>query len=166
MFIAPYSPPNNHQRTKTMKALLVTTLILVSTLAQAERPEIIVGLYTAHLSEAAQDYNNDNRLIAVKYHTFIAGTFVNSYGDRTYMAGAVYERTPTLSGHEFIYGFTAGAMYGYCWDEVAIGKRYDLDDCEPTVTPYVKPFAGYRYDALSVRLLVGSVMMLTAGFEF
>lgn len=149
-----------------MKALLTAALVLASTLAHAERLELIAGLYTTHLSEAAHDYNNDNRLIAVKYHTLIAGTFVNSYGERSYLAGAVYERVPKLLGHEFIYGFTAGAMYGYCWDEVAIGKRYSLDDCDPTVTPYIKPFAGYRYDSLSVRMLVGSVIMVTTGFQF
>ena len=149
-----------------MRTILITILALIAITAHAETTEVIAGVYTTHFADDAQQYNNDNRLVAIRYHTLIGGTFINSYHQRTYFAGAIFEREAVLSGHRFSYGFSTGAMHGYCWEAFQYGKPFHADTCEQVVTPYLAPFVGYRYDALSLRVLsFGTSLTVTLGFE-
>lgn len=87
---------------------------------------LIVGLSTSHTAYN-EFYNNDNQLFMVQYDNYTAGTMINSYGHRSFMAG--YDFNATFDK------LTLGALWG-------------------AVTGYNKPMEGnledgtwYRFDA-------------------
>lgn len=141
---------------------LALVVALAAPYATAEPRELMASLWSTHLD--GREYNDDNRLFAARHGTLVGGTFVNSYYQRSYFAGALIEREARLG---LFYGFSAGAMYGYCLESFGWGKEFDSTDCGQTITPYLVPVVGYRYDALSVRaLLFGPSLQVAVGVQF
>lgn len=73
-----------------------------------------IGLWTLHL----YDYKNiniyNNSLYLLAYKGFCAGTFMNCYGDRTYMLGVQrYFIDKPLGPFCTMLGYRAGFLYGY-----------------------------------------------------
>lgn len=77
-----------------------------------------LGMWSFHLNpESERTDNRVNNLFCVEYHSMFLGTFINSFGDRTYAAG-VHRNFYT---HQFIndpnlnytMGYRLGLMHGY-----------------------------------------------------
>ena len=99
-----------------MRFLLILTLLLSST----ANAYVMVGGWSKHFHDKGQNETHD--LMAVEYDSVIAGTFVNSYGDRSYVAG--YDFSGYWKGLE--YGAIVGGVIGY-----------PQSDLLPAVVPYV-----------------------------
>lgn len=77
-------------------------------------------------------YNNDNQLFAVKYDQIIAGTMINSFKRRSYLAG--YD----VKGGDN-WGVIVGGASGYdydCVSKVCTQDERDESDIIPLVAPY------------------------------
>ena len=97
---------------------------------------LLLGLYTAHMTGGT--YNNENQLMAAKYNSYVAGTMVNSYKRRSYLAG--YD----IEGGEN-WGIIVGGVSGYdydCMRKVCMQYERDQSDVIPLIAPY------YRYGPL------------------
>ncbi|MGF1612849.1 MAG: hypothetical protein ACFCVA_02780 [Gammaproteobacteria bacterium] len=88
-------------------------------LGEPGQDNLYLGMWSHHL-KGNEGYQTQNDLIGVSYDGYFFGTFINSYDDRAWSAGAqrdVYEnrwRRLKLEG-----GYRAGLLYGY--DNVTVG---------------------------------------------
>jgi len=77
-----------------------------------QRSTMYAGMWTRHLHHGGVD---NNRLGAITYRGYFAGTFINSYHRRSYAVGIERSvRTGVLgSGTEYGVGYRVGAIHGY-----------------------------------------------------
>lgn len=107
-----------------MKALLLLcTLASLSTNATS----IHFGGWSKH---KAKGLNETHQLYAIEHRNVIAGTFINSYNNRGYIAGYNWK----ASAKYFDYGVVLGGVTGYNKGEI---KAVDCSNLCPLVIPYI-----------------------------
>lgn len=138
-------------RMEKTKLAIAALLLALSSLAAAGEynTEILYGFYTDHLNKG--DFNEENHLVGIRHKSFVAGTFENSYHQRTYFAGYLKEWNPRPN---LILGGVVGGMHGYCWEAFEPGKAVDIDNCRPATTPMLSGWVGYQFDRVSVRIAI------------
>lgn len=112
---------------------------------------IILGLATIHIG--GHNYNNDNKLIAVKYNQYVVGTMDNSYHRRSYILAKDYNINRN-------FGVLIGGSSGYDYDcilNMCKNKDRGDDDILPVVAPY------YQYKGLTVLVQGNAIAMM---YEF
>ncbi len=83
-----------------------------STFTRAEDNHVYTGAWSQHDNkEFDYEYTERNDLVAIQYKRYFGGTFVNSYGHRTYAAG-IYIPT-SLKNTPVELSVIAGVSYGY-----------------------------------------------------
>lgn len=77
-------------------------------------PVLYLGMWTLHLIKKG-DSNATNDLLGFSYKNFFAGTFRNSFGDRSYAAGIGGYWINSEISDELTYhlGYRLGLIYGY-----------------------------------------------------
>ena len=100
---------------------------------------LIVGLATAH-THSNEYYNNDNQLVMVQYENWTVGTMMNSYNNRSFMAG--YDFNFEFGGSRW--GLLAGGTTGYDVDlrgeDEKLGKWQIDKASELPVMPMIAPY--------------------------
>lgn len=100
----------------------IIILLLFSSIAFAD--SINFGIYTDHSVQG--DFNEQNNLIALEVNNNVFASFINSYGDQSYILAKQLMISNNL-------GFIAGLSHGY-----------NLD----CVINYCKPIGGYKKQLL------------------
>jgi hypothetical protein len=133
-------------KTKTFATCLLVASTLTTALASANcRPESnTLGLWTNihsyHLSRE-NVVNEENQLLGLQWNRWFAGTFSNSFYQRSYVLGWCWLRGDWAVSHSSKWSVTAklspGIAYGY-------GNRFLLSFWN--LTPGLLPSAGFNYD--------------------
>lgn len=142
-----------------MKKLLIALLAL-SPLA-AEANGLYLGGWSSHLDgskdKTGYEYNEKHDLIAVEYNQIFVGTMLNSYSDRSFVAGYSFE---PLSTEYVDFKLLVGAVHGYQEKHNKILRVGSLNGFVAPVmeinTPYIKPTV----------MLFGKAVTLTFKVEF
>ena len=129
--------------------------------SRASRQDRVVwSQWTRHLSDTRTHISND-KIIAVVYRGYFAGTFRTTHDGRAYSLGVERE---WLSSDRGIFGvglgFRAGLVYGYDeqlgWLAAAV-----------PILPFVSPMVQGRMGPITAELThTWVVLSLTAGFRF
>ena len=118
-----------------MKPVILLTLLLATATPAHAELALLAGGWSTHLSSG--DYNETHEATLVEYKNYMAGTFTNSYGRETWVAGyggAIQRGHWRLSGH-------VGLMRGY---ERCYGAGRDGDNTK--ICPMAYPALTYtRY---------------------
>lgn len=142
-----------------MKKLLIALLALSPMAVTANG--LYVGGWSNHLSgstdKSGYEYNEKHDLIAVEYNQIFAGTMLNSYSGRSYVAGYSFE---PLSTKYVDFKLLVGAVHGYTVDQNKIARVGSLNGFIAPVmeinTPYIQPSV----------MLFGEALTLTFKYEF
>lgn len=135
-------------------ALIFITAAILSAPSHAD--SVYVGAWSKHLDGG--DYNETHELIAVERRDWIAGTLINSFGDRTYMFGKGWDLATTEDWNFRVY---AGASYGY---RACDGSEQGED---PKVCPAIVPELSYtKHRVQPAIMLFGGAVALSVKFEF
>ncbi len=105
---------------------------------------IILGMFSKHTSSTKR--NEDNHMVGIQYKGYTAGTFVNSYHDRTYFAGVSRElwQKKITDNFDINFHYRAGLLHGY-------GDHYpDLLG----LTPVILPIVGFNYKGKCLDLTI------------
>jgi len=127
---------------------------------KGEEPEshLYLGMLTWHFNSKSRHEDRwQNQLIAGNYKSFFAGTFLNSFSDRTYVAGIqrnVFKRGDNIKGYEI--GYRAGGIYGY-------EERFGHIAKTLPVLPLIQPYIAFQYRRVGVEFSYIGVV-LTAEF--
>lgn len=113
---------------------------------------VYYGVWTTHLSDKwDNDYNNDNQLVAVEYRDWVAGTFKNSFYDRTWIAGYNFK----YEWNDLVLGAVTGVSYGYDEDDIDDEKfRINYKGWMPVVFPHAS-YPVYNDGDVEVRPVIG-----------
>jgi len=101
---------------------------------------LIFGLATTHI-QYNDHYNNDNELVMIQVDKWTAGTMINSFNYRSYLAGYDFQ----FNTDSFDYGLMVGGVTGYDKDYsyTLDGKYYTLESLTnlkimPMAAPYIQ----------------------------
>lgn len=141
------------------RSVLIAFLALAALSAHAaadDRAHIHLGQWSWHFNRTVA-WNETNDLIALEYKNVFVGSFVNSYGDRSYTAAY---RLPHQMGPLDL-GLKVGAVYGYkdnlvWWKEGNVAPFLLLDAALP-ITEHI---------AVVSHFLPGGFISLGARFSF
>ena len=120
--------------------------------------EIFLGGISKHFGN--ENVTNENHeLVALEFNHIIGGTFINSYGNRSYLLGysAEWNKDHWLSFH-----LAAGVVKGYSDEQYKYLPCFQSEVCPTAIvglsvnTPYTKPHL----------FLMGNALVFTLGFEF
>lgn len=119
-----------------------------------------VGGWSKHLNDSDYDRNENNQLYAFEYRNWLAGTFVNSFYDRTWLVGYNWR----YENGRFEAGLITGVSYGYD-EEDADKSKYAIsyNGWSPVLFPYIG-YSLYNSDSLEVVPtlgLLGSALSLS-----
>lgn len=84
-----------------------------------------LGAMSLHLDND-YDYNQSNKLIMVEHESYVAGGFVNSFNDFSFIAGKAFE----WESQYIDYGVIVGGVTGYEYD-------FTYKGITPMIAPYV-----------------------------
>lgn len=87
-------------------SLIIIVAVILS--APAHAASVYVGAWSKHMDSGK--YNETHDLVALEHRGWIAGTLVNSYNDRTYIAGYGWDLVQVTDWKIRLH---AGASYGY-----------------------------------------------------
>lgn len=117
-----------------------------------------VGGWSYQLNDYAR--NEDTQLYALEYRHWLAGTFVNSFYDRTWLVGYNW----VYKIYKFEAGIVTGLSYGYDEEDVSDSKHtFSYNGWSPVLFPHVS-YSLYNSDSLEVRPtlgLLGSALSLS-----
>lgn len=138
---------------------IAVALMLAALSVQASAREPInlhLGQWSWHFNRTVA-WNETNDLIAIEYRNVFVGSFVNSYGDRSYTAAY---RLPYAMGPLDL-GIKLGAVYGYqdnlvWWKEGNVAPFVLLDAALPIT----------EHAAIVSHFLPGGFVSLGARFTF
>lgn len=133
---------------ETVKWVVVLALCAVASKAGATT--LYLGAWSKHLDGGS--YNETHDLVAVEHNRWIAGTLVNSYNDRTYIAGHGWD---LAQGNDWRFRLYAGASYGYRSCEA--GETGDSAKVCPLLVPELT-YTKYRVKP-AVMLFGGAVAL-------
>ncbi|CAL9978275.1 antimicrobial peptide resistance and lipid A acyl ation protein PagP [Vibrio phage K449] len=118
------------------------------------------GGWSHHLNDSDYDYNENNKLHALEYQNWLAGSFVNSYYDRTWLVGYNFR----YENGRFEAGLITALSYGYDEDDVSDMKfALNYKGFMPVLFPYIG-YSLYNSDSLEVVPtlgLLGSALSLS-----
>ena len=114
---------------------------------------IYLGMWSYHVINDDESYQNTHNLIGVTYKGVFAGTFENSHDNRTWAVGFQRDVYQTVLGElSMDVGYRLGLMHGY--DKMEIG--------DTGIFPLLQLYSDIRYKKVGVQLSwAGSVV--TAG---
>ncbi len=126
----------------------------------------IIGIGTTHVFYN-DHYNNENQLIMVQYDNWTAGTMINSYNNRSFMAG--YDFNIQAGGSRW--GVMVGGVTGYDKDyiydykgELYIIKKENNSPITPMVALYVRaPLTDHVHAQIN---FLGSAINLSTAITF
>lgn len=104
---------------------------------------LYAGMWTYHINASSRkDDNANNELLGFVYKSIFAGTFLNSYGERSYAVGVqrnlyAHQFTNHPDWHYYV-GYRAGAIYGY-------DSRLSHFAGESPIIPYASLMTSIRY---------------------
>ncbi|MCF6766230.1 hypothetical protein L3V82_10640 [Thiotrichales bacterium 19S3-7] len=125
---------------------------------------LYLGMWSYHVSEKHpfRDYNYKNNMIGISYKSLTAGTFINSFHQRSYTVGIrrnLWEKK--VGDWNFQAGYNLGIVYGY-----KDGKGMFLSDYSPVI-PVGLLYLDITYHNVGVSLsTVGDVFMVGFKVEF
>ncbi len=108
------------------------------------RNAVILGMFSKHTSKTRR--NEDNHMVGIQYKGYTAGSFINSYHDRTYFAGVSREVWQKKINDNFYINFhyRAGLLHGY-------GDHYpDFIG----LTPVILPIIGFDYKGKAIDITI------------
>jgi hypothetical protein len=124
---------------------VLTVLLLLSQLTYASDYYLYTGGFSQHFKsegEGEDKYNENNQLIGVEFHTIVAGTFKNTYNDRSFYIGRKFFK----EAGNLELGIVAGATYGYyeCYGPKDPKTETFGQRTLPRWCPLISPYAVYR----------------------
>lgn len=127
--------------------------------------KLYYGGWSKHLNESDYDRNENNQLVAFEYRSWVVGTFVNSFYDRTWMAGYNFN----YAWDKLEVGIIGGVSYGYD-EEDADESKYAISykGWSPVGFLYIS-YPVYNSDSLEIRTVMGSLgsaLTLVAQFTY
>ena len=117
---------------------------------------IYLGMWSYHFIDNDDDYQTTHNLLAITYHGFFGGTFINSLDDRAWGAGVQRDVYGTELGiFSMEIGYRLGLLYGYDSMQMANTGLF----------PLLQVYSDLHYEHVGVQLAwAGSTV--TAGFFF
>ncbi|MES1988095.1 MAG: hypothetical protein V4440_08715 [Pseudomonadota bacterium] len=146
-----------------MKTIILLFVIATSLCecAASKADSILLGAYTYHLRAIDRDLNQENEMIAIEYHGYIAGRMINSFYDETYFAG---KRFVIANYGDFELATTVGIDRGY--KSCKPGRRVPSDN-DSVICPIVVPQIIYtKYQVQPSIGLFGNALTLHAEVKF
>ena len=99
-------------------------------------------MFTFHMNPSSLKTRNwHQQMIAIQYKGIFAGTFVNSFYNRTYTLGisrSVYRKDSSSHNWNLNIGYRLGALYGYKAGEAPLSSALP-------VIPFIQGFAAISY---------------------
>lgn len=105
---------------RIIRTTLIAASLLISCAVPADEYRFSVGLATTHTVPG--DWNERNQLVVGEYRHAFAGTFVNSFGDRSFTAGGVARYSARFIEIEL----RAGAVTGYKPEQLPVACLGDV----------------------------------------
>lgn len=139
--------------------LILFAVACITECAYANATSIYLGGWSAHLKSAAAT-NETHEFVVIEHDNYIAGTFINSYGDRTNVIGRKYD-TNLLPDSDFNIAIAAAVTHGYytCYGTKA--GSYKKDCFMPVIElQYTK------YDIAPTVLFIGRGAVLLFNVKF
>lgn len=99
-----HPPPTTGRPAPALSLAALLCLMLISRFAEADKFEIEMGLTTHHW--VTEGLYENNQLVGAGFKNWELGTFVNSFGDRSYSAGYRWRLSRSFS-------LSTGVMHGY-----------------------------------------------------
>lgn len=136
-----------------MKTLIIA-LLLLSNIALAD--SIYLGAYSYHINKSPTVTNDNHKLLAYEKNSYVAGTYVNSFGDRAYIVG---KRIKGFDIGDIKISAMVGAVYGYY--SCKTGKE-PTENASQVVCPALVPEISYtKYDIQPSILILGNAIALS-----
>lgn len=146
------------------RSLFLVSILLMATPVSAV--EIYAGAVSTHFGRQPLDrdgipqkYQNNNPLLAVKHHSYIAAVFRNSYNDTTFLAGK-----ELINGDwkDLQFSLAAAVTYGYTFC-LSGTYRDDKKFC-PVLIPQIA-YTGFGRRVQPVILFTGPAASFAIKFE-
>ena len=122
-----------------MKSLSIYAMaffaLAMASAASAGNVTLSFSLYTDHVSE--RSFNENTQLMGVQVDSFVFAKFKNSYKQQSFILG----KEKTFNDY---FGFYYGAVYGYCWEDIAGTVSKHQKDCKQIAVPFAAPFVKFK----------------------
>ena len=126
------------------------------------RDALLLGMWSIHLKGSGEyfgngDSNEQNNLLGIQYYGLTAGTFINSYDDRSWFFGPareVYSRK-IAENTSLDIGYRLGLLYGYGGHLPNVGG----------ISLFAAGTFGFSWHRLAVDIMIIPVGVISGGFR-